>query len=98
MAAEEKTEGLLHKYNVARVSDPTGKHDNCRYFVLDPKHDPIARQALSSYAARARLDGYEELYQDLMDWLLELDRLDEAVALENRLNTLRNFGDKNDNL
>jgi hypothetical protein len=48
-----KPAGLYRKYNVSRVDrDPDGKHKDCFYFVLDPAHDPIAREALTLYANR----------------------------------------------
>lgn len=61
--------GLQHRYDVRKVNDPEGKHDHCRYFVLDPQHDPIARVALRTYAEEARRDGYVELADDLLDWV-----------------------------
>lgn len=66
---EEQATGLLHKYDVKRVNDPDGKHDGCRYFVLDPQHDPLARDALASYAKAAHYAGYEALAQALNQWL-----------------------------
>lgn len=68
-AADERASGLMHKYDVQRVNDPAGKHDDCRYFVLDPQHDPIARHALRAYAIRARIRGYRALADDLFEWL-----------------------------
>ena len=66
-------EGLVRKYDVKRVDDPAGKHDDCRYFVLDPRHDAVARSALWHYATGVRLDGNEDLYRDLTDWLTDLE-------------------------
>lgn len=57
--------GLEARYHVEKLKDSTGKHDNCEYFVLDPKHDPIARLALAEYADHAYERGYEELARDL---------------------------------
>ncbi len=42
--------GLYDKYAVRRLSDPTGKHANCEYFVLDLVHDEFAPDALDAYA------------------------------------------------
>lgn len=42
--------GLYNKFNVTRTDGPGGKHDGCRYFVLDLNHDPFARAALIAYA------------------------------------------------
>ena len=49
--AEEQ--GLFRKFEVRRTdgSDgPGGKHDGCRYFVLDMDCDPHAGPALKAYA------------------------------------------------
>lgn len=64
--------GLHRKYDVRRLNDPEGKHDDCRYFVLDPQHDPIARDALALYADRVGEAGNEELEMDLIQWLDDL--------------------------
>lgn len=68
-----KDTGLEARYEVVKVNDPTGKHDECRYFVLDPLHDPIAREALTTYAIRARLAGYAQLSKDLLDWVADIE-------------------------
>lgn len=49
----DKTKGLYEKFSVARTdgsSEPGGRHENCRYFVLDLDHDPLAIPALRAYA------------------------------------------------
>lgn len=69
-AAEELPEserGIYRKYSVTRLRDRTGKHKNCWYFVLDPRHDPHARAALKAYAASCR-----EEYGVLADELEEV--------------------------
>lgn len=58
--------GLEHKYNVKKVWDPNGDHDDCRYFVLDPQHDPVAAEALNFYAMNTEND---ELAEDIFNWL-----------------------------
>lgn len=63
--------GLEARYFVQKIDDPSGKHDQCRYFVLDPQHDPIARDALSLYSSRARRAGFIPLADDLDAWLSE---------------------------
>lgn len=68
--AGEKQAGILPKYDVARLNDADGKHDDCRYFVLDPQHDPIAVDALRMYAKVAREAGYIALAGDLEAWLI----------------------------
>lgn len=65
-------DGLVPKYRVERLADPTGKHAGCRYFVLDPRHDPIALSALAEYATRARQEGYVALAEDLRQWINEI--------------------------
>jgi hypothetical protein len=42
--------GLEARYEVKKINDPEGKHDNCWVFVLDPKHDPHAVNAIIAYA------------------------------------------------
>ena len=69
---DEKQVGIIGKYRVERVSDPTGKHNDCRVFVLDPRHDPLAGPVLFAYADAARAAGYEALATDLLNWLAEL--------------------------
>lgn len=59
--------GLESRYRVEKVNDPTGKHDDCRYFVLDPQHDPVARAALRAYADAPGTS--DDLRADLMSWL-----------------------------
>ena len=71
--SEQDAAGLEARYEVRKINDTTGKHADCRYFVLDPQHDPIARTAIGHYATSARLDGHEALYRDLMDWIAALD-------------------------
>jgi hypothetical protein len=68
---DERFTGLIAKYRVERLNDATGKHDDCRYFVLDPLHDPIARVALAAYASAA-LDTHPFLTADLRRWLSDL--------------------------
>lgn len=66
---DEKATGLLGKYEVRRRFDPTRKHVDCRYFVLDPQHDPLAREALRRYAQVATGAGYHLLAGDLRAWV-----------------------------
>lgn len=64
------SDGLEARYSVHRLKeDPEGKHAACRYFVLDPQHDLIAREALAEYAHLAREKGFEPLAVDLLTWL-----------------------------
>lgn len=59
---------LEQRYRVEKVNDPTGRHDECRYFVLDPKHDPHAAAALLAYAAA--VGG--TLASEIRSWLSSL--------------------------
>lgn len=72
ITTEEAQAGLQARYYVRKISDPTGQHDDCRYFVLDPEHDPIALEVLSYYIEFARRDGYEALADDLSDWRIDI--------------------------
>lgn len=49
--------GLVERYRVEKIHDSEGKHDGCRYFVLDPQHDYAARAALATYAATTEHDA-----------------------------------------
>lgn len=64
-----KDSGLEARFHVKKIKDPAGKHDGCRYFVLDPMHDPIAEGVLRIYADEARRRGYEALADDLINWV-----------------------------
>jgi hypothetical protein len=74
--------GLTNRYHVQRVHDPKGKHSECRYFVLDPQHDPLARIALKAYADAAERvttgqygrQPYRALVRDLRSWLRRLNQ------------------------
>ena len=71
----KKQEGLIGKFVVTRTDDssgPTLRHDGCWYFVLDIKHDSIARFALMEYAERALHEGYNILARDLSKKLMEI--------------------------
>jgi len=57
--------GLVRKYLVTKLVDPKHKHDNCEYFVLDPQHDPLAREALATYMGAALREGKRSLAVDL---------------------------------
>ena len=65
MSDTDQAKGLYAKYNVHRIADKTGKHDRCEYFVLDPRHDPIARMALRCYARWAWVRGFNQLARDI---------------------------------
>lgn len=63
--------GLESRYFVKKIEDPEGKHDDCRYFVLDPQHDENAWDALEQYAWNVR-ESNPELSADLYDWLYDV--------------------------
>ncbi|HDZ14858.1 MAG TPA: hypothetical protein ENH60_08175 [Pricia sp.] len=56
--------GLYGKYRVEKISDPTGKHNDCFFFVLDITHDLLARTALATYAILCK-EVDEQLADDL---------------------------------
>lgn len=58
------------KYRVEKLEDPAGKHDKCKYFVLDPQHDPHAKKALKAYAESCR-EEYPVLAVELENWAQE---------------------------
>lgn len=60
--------GLERRYSVQRLNDPELKHNECRFFVLDPQHDPFARMALAAYIIACE-DDYPALATDLALWL-----------------------------
>ncbi|NUS01963.1 MAG: hypothetical protein HOV97_05300 [Nonomuraea sp.] len=64
--------GLEPRYFVKKLNDASHKHDDCRFFVLDPQHDHIARVALQQYANTARAEGLDALADDLDAWLREV--------------------------
>jgi len=58
---------LIGKYRVGRVDGtdgPGGRHERCRYFVLDMTHDRHAVPALRAYADSCEAD-YPVLARDL---------------------------------
>jgi hypothetical protein len=61
--------GLYEKFKVTRTdgsSESGGKHEYCRYFVLDLDHDPHAAAALDAYAWSCH-EQYPSLAFDLLD-------------------------------
>lgn len=61
---------LQNKFKVEKTHDPDHIHDECSYFVLDPKHDPAARAALKDYAGYIRVSN-PELCDHIWEWLAE---------------------------
>jgi hypothetical protein len=69
-----KKRGLYAKFTVERTdgsSGPGGKHDGCRYFVIDVTHDKHAAGVLEVYA-NAIAEENPKLYDDLNDLLATL--------------------------
>ncbi len=46
----DKKKGFYKHYEVKRLNDPAGKHDDCEYLVLDFKHDKFSIPAATMYA------------------------------------------------
>lgn len=74
------SEGLTAKYKVERLDDRTGKHTECRYFVLDPNHDQRAVVALAYYAGLAAGEGNDTLAVDILTWLESIPAVAEGKA------------------
>ena len=78
----ENDPGLEGRYFVKKLNDAAHKHDDCRYFVLDPRHDLIALQALKFYSRLARQKGRFALADDLDQWTHdETERLSEPSVI-----------------
>jgi hypothetical protein len=100
MSANSLGEGLVAKYEVTKLNDPTGKHEGCNYFVLDPQHDPTARIALKAYAD-AILPYRPQLSADITEWLsnLMIEDAKEGVAKarEEMMASLRDYAREESN-
>lgn len=70
--------GMYDKYRVERLGDVAHKHDDDRFFVLDPLHDPHALLALKKYAEVCR-DDSPLLAADIDAWVASLDILGGAL-------------------
>lgn len=68
---KDQERGLYRKYDVKRVGDPVGKHDHCKYFVLDLTHDKHAIRALHRYVYSCESE-FPQLARDLRTLLTEL--------------------------
>lgn len=72
----DRAVGLYNKFQVTRTDgtdEPGGKHDGCKYFVLDLTHDPFAAVAVQRYMQACCAD-YPQLAADLGDLLVGLVR------------------------
>lgn len=64
--AEEQ--GMFHKFDIRRTdgsSDPGGKHEHCRYFVLDLDHDKHSVDAMRAYAVSCK-QSHPQLSADIL--------------------------------
>jgi hypothetical protein len=74
----DQTRGIYRKYDVQRLNDPTGKHNDCYYFVLDRVHDKHAVPALEAYVASCK-EEFPELARDLQ---YEIEQMKQRFANE----------------
>jgi len=68
----DEQRGLYCKYHVKRLNDPTGKHKDCEYFILDLVHDKHAYAALRAYILSCRKE-FPSLADDLSDKCREIE-------------------------
>jgi len=69
----DKARGLYEKFRVERVDrEAQARHAECDFFVLDLQHDPLALQALETYAYAAHAAGYGPLADDLIEKIKSL--------------------------
>jgi hypothetical protein len=64
MTNDSKQAGLVRKYDVRRLRDVDGRHEDCEFFILDLSHDQWAVVAAKEYA---QLTGNAALLNDLND-------------------------------
>lgn len=65
---EKRDVGIYEKFSVRRTDgtdNPGGKHENCRYFVLDLDHDKFSIPAILAYAEACSIE-YPVLSVDLL--------------------------------
>lgn len=62
---DDKNRGLYGKYFVERIN-PSPKHENSDYFVLDITYDPFAKDAIKAYADACEKE-YPNLAKDLRE-------------------------------
>lgn len=98
-ADDKATRGLEARYEVTKLNDPTGKHRDCRVFVLDPQHDPIARKVLMEYARLSIADGADQLGVDLIEWIGQIELREHHPSLAAELDRqVADLGAKTDQL
>lgn len=73
MSDDQRNEGLHAKFRVERT-DPEAqeRHKDCWVFVMEPRHDPLARVALKAYVEAAEEAGYLNLATDLRRKLYDM--------------------------
>ncbi len=79
MSDPDRERGLYGKYRVSRLHDPTKKHVDCRYFVLDLIHDKHAGAALHAYARACEVE-YRALADDLREAVQDGEDCDPGIA------------------
>lgn len=73
----DKERGLYHKYTVFKLDDEGNECPvNDWVFVLNPRTDPFAREALMRYSALSHMAGYQQLSEELNDKIRESLRED----------------------
>jgi len=80
--------GVYHKFWVRRTdgsSNSRGKHERCKYFVLDWDHDPFSVPAARAYAAACQSE-YPEFSKDLLDLARKAELRWKRKARKDRLN------------
>lgn len=74
--------GFYDKYRVRRTDrsdEPGGKHEDCKYFVLDLTHDPYAVDALEAYGKACSIE-LPNLSKELLSWAAN-KRLDKSKEI-----------------
>ncbi len=70
-SGNDKHRGLYRKFEVRRTDGSSragGKHERCRYFVLDLDHDQFAPAAMRAYAERCA-EQFPKLADDILAFL-----------------------------
>lgn len=93
---DPKNMGLFAKYDV--TNKRTGEPVTEPVFVLKPESDPLSRVALRHYAVAAFQEGYENLAQDIYNWLekLEAKELEKKRIERDKLSNLEKMTEKLD--
>lgn len=76
----DKERGFYTKYAVKRLNDPTGKHRECEYYVLDLVHDRHAAPAMLAYSDSCEAE-FPALANDLRDRAASVPKAAPRLAL-----------------